>query len=147
MNDTEWDQHRGVLRQQTILARFGELALRSENLDEILTEACRLVGDALGTDLAKVMELQPGGETLLVRAGVGWKPGVVGEVTVEVADTSVRFDRLVKARLYARAGIAEFWLCLAMDGAIEVYRGPGADGYATWRIGRYADRELLPRRR
>ena len=52
-------------------------------------------------------------------------------LAVEVADTSVRFDRLVKAHLYARAGIAEFWLCLAMDGAIEVYRGPGADGYAS----------------
>ena len=51
-------------------------------------------------------------------------------LAVEVADTTVRFDRLVKARLYARAGIAEFWLCLAMDGAVEVYRGPGADGYA-----------------
>jgi Uma2 family endonuclease len=51
-------------------------------------------------------------------------------LAVEVADTTVRFDRLVKSRLYARAGIAEFWLCLAMDGAVEVYRGPGADGYA-----------------
>ncbi|MFL5252310.1 MAG: hypothetical protein ACJ8AI_05365, partial [Rhodopila sp.] len=46
-----------LLRQQTALARFGELALRSDNLDEILTEACRLVGEALGTDLAKVMAL------------------------------------------------------------------------------------------
>lgn len=52
-------------------------------------------------------------------------------LAVEVADTTVRFDRLVKARLYARAGIPEFWLCLAMDGAIEVYRGPGADAYAS----------------
>ena len=52
-------------------------------------------------------------------------------LAVEVADTSVRFDRLVKARLYARAGIAEFWLFLAMDGAVEIYRGPGADGYAS----------------
>jgi Uma2 family endonuclease len=51
-------------------------------------------------------------------------------LAVEVADTSVRFDRIVKARLYARAGIPEFWLCLAMDGAIEVYREPRADGYA-----------------
>ena len=25
--------------------------------------------------------------------------------------------------------------------------GAGADGYATWRVGRYADRELLPRTR
>lgn len=38
-------------------------------------------------------------------------------LAVEVADTTVRFDRLVKARLYARAGIAEFWLFLATDGA------------------------------
>jgi Uma2 family endonuclease len=52
-------------------------------------------------------------------------------LAVEVADTTVRFDRLVKARLYARAGIAEFWLCLPVDGAVEVYRGPGADGYAS----------------
>jgi hypothetical protein len=52
-------------------------------------------------------------------------------LAVEVADATVRFDRLVKARLYARAGIPEFWLCLAMDGAIEVYRGPGADAYAS----------------
>jgi hypothetical protein len=36
--------HLVLLRQQTILARFGELALKSEDIDEILTEACRLVG-------------------------------------------------------------------------------------------------------
>ena len=52
-------------------------------------------------------------------------------LAVEVADTTVRFDRLVKSRLYARAGIAEFWLCLVMDGAVEVHRGPGPDGYAN----------------
>ena len=51
-------------------------------------------------------------------------------LAIEVADTTVRFDRLVKARLYSRAAIAEFWLCLAMDGAIAVYRSPGAEGYA-----------------
>jgi Putative restriction endonuclease len=51
-------------------------------------------------------------------------------LAVEVADTTVRYDRLVKGRLYARAGIPEFWLCLAVDGAIEVYREPSPDGYA-----------------
>jgi hypothetical protein len=70
------------LRQQTVLAKFGELALKSDSPDEILTEACRLIGQGLGTDLAKVMELQQDGETLLVRAGVGWKPGIVGELTL-----------------------------------------------------------------
>ena len=75
-----------LLRQQTTLARFGELALKSDDLNEILTEACRLAGEALGTDLAKVVELQPDGRTLLVRAGVGWKPGVVGIATIEAED-------------------------------------------------------------
>ncbi|WP_313901214.1 response regulator [Methylobacterium sp. J-048] len=78
-----------LLRQQTTLARFGELALRSDDLDEILTEACRLAGEALGTDLAKVVELQEDGKTLRVRAGVGWRPGVIGKATITAEhDTS-----------------------------------------------------------
>ena len=75
-----------LLRQQATLAEFGELALRSDDLDGILTEACRLVGRALGTELAKVVELQEDGKTLLVRAGVGWKAGVVGVATIILAD-------------------------------------------------------------
>jgi GAF domain-containing protein len=71
------------LRQQGVLARFGEFALRSDSLDDILTEACRLVGDALGTDLSKVLELQDDGITLRVKAGVGWPPGVVGVATAK----------------------------------------------------------------
>ncbi|MEO6340256.1 MAG: ATP-binding protein [Caulobacteraceae bacterium] len=77
-----------LLRQQDVLAKFGEMALRSEDLDEILTEACRLVGEALGTDLAKVMELQEDGVTLLVRAGVGWKDDVVGKIHVQAVKGS-----------------------------------------------------------
>ncbi len=84
------EEHRSErLKQQVILAEFGELALKSEDLDEILTEACRLIGEALGTDLAKVVELQEDGRTLLVRAGVGWKPGIVGQTRIDAAqDTS-----------------------------------------------------------
>ena len=92
MNDAARSEQLELRRQQTVLARFGELALRSDDLDEILTEACRLVGDALGTDLAKVMELESDGATLLVRAGIGWKTGVVGEVTLTATgDTSEGF--------------------------------------------------------
>jgi Uma2 family endonuclease len=62
-------------------------------------------------------------------------------LAVEVADTNVRFDRLVKARLYARAGIAEFWLFLVTEGAVEVYRAPGPDGYTT--VTRYGPGEMV----
>ncbi|HZK89395.1 MAG TPA: GAF domain-containing protein, partial [Stellaceae bacterium] len=86
MSNRDKGNHLALLRQQTILAKFGELALKSDDLDGILTEACHLVGEALGTDLAKIVELQEDGHTLLVRAGVGWKPGVVGKATIEVED-------------------------------------------------------------
>ena len=77
-----------LLRKQAALATFGELALRSDDTDEVLTEACRLVGQALGTDLAKVVELQADGHTLIVRAGVGWKAGVIGVVAIEATEST-----------------------------------------------------------
>jgi PAS domain S-box-containing protein len=86
LTNTEHGGNPDQLRQQSALARFGQQALGSEDLDDILTEACRLVGEALGTDLAKVMEIQPDGETLLVRAGVGWPPGVVGQASTKASE-------------------------------------------------------------
>src|SRR5262245_31757075 len=45
-------------------------------------------------------------------------------LVVEVADVSVRFDRGVKARLYARAGIAEYWIVNLIARVVEVHRDP-----------------------
>src|SRR5436190_1824299 len=62
-----------------------------ENLRRHLpwSRSSRLVVRALRTDLAKVMERQPDGRTLLVRAGAGWEPGLVGRLTVSTGeDTS-----------------------------------------------------------
>jgi Uma2 family endonuclease len=49
---------------------------------------------------------------------------------VEVADTTAAFDRRVKLPLYARAGIAEYWIVDLEAGIVEVFRGPGPEGYA-----------------
>ena len=77
------------LKRETGFAQFGELALKSEDLDEILSEACRLAAEVLGTDLAKVVQLQDDGTSMIVRAGVGWGPNVVGVATVTASeDTS-----------------------------------------------------------
>ncbi|MBT2339297.1 MULTISPECIES: ATP-binding protein [Pseudomonas] len=75
-----------LLRQRRVLAEFGELALASDDLEHILHEACRLAGDALGTHLAKFMQLEDDGLTFTVRNGVGWTPGVVGKVRVQALD-------------------------------------------------------------
>ncbi|MFN8424234.1 MAG: Uma2 family endonuclease [Anaerolineae bacterium] len=47
---------------------------------------------------------------------------------VEVSRSSLRFDRGVKARAYARAGVPEYWIVAVDEGVIEVHREPGADG-------------------
>jgi Uma2 family endonuclease len=45
-------------------------------------------------------------------------------VVIEVADTSLRFDRLVKLEDYARAGIPVYWIVNLVDGQVEVYADP-----------------------
>jgi two-component sensor histidine kinase len=77
-----------LLEQQRALAEFGDFALKAEALDDILHHACELVGKALDTHLAKVMELLPNGRTFRVREGVGWKPGVVGKTVVTAMEDS-----------------------------------------------------------
>lgn len=77
-----------LIRRQRILADFGDFSQESEDLDAVLTEACKLIGAALGTNLAKVLEIEEASATLLVRAGIGWQPGVVGEVRLEMSDHS-----------------------------------------------------------
>ena len=51
-------------------------------------------------------------------------------LVVELADSSLGFDRGVKLALYARNGIAEVWVVDLRAAAVEVYRSPGRDGYA-----------------
>jgi Uma2 family endonuclease len=50
---------------------------------------------------------------------------------IEVADTSVRYDREVKLPLYARAGVREVWLADLTHDVVLVHRQPGPDGYAS----------------
>jgi len=88
MSATHAQNHLTLLRQQTALTKFGEVALTSDNLDHILTEACRLVAIAVGAELSKVMALQEDGEILLLRAGVGWKTGIIGKLTLKATDNT-----------------------------------------------------------
>jgi PAS domain S-box-containing protein len=81
-------QNEDMLKRQQVLADFGEFALESENLDEVLAEACRLVADVLGTGRSKILEIQNAGECLFVRAGVGWDPDVVGHLHLPMSEHS-----------------------------------------------------------
>jgi Uma2 family endonuclease len=45
-------------------------------------------------------------------------------LVVEVADTSLQQDRLTKSRIYAAAGIPEYWIVNLRDSVVEVMREP-----------------------
>ncbi|MGH7314939.1 MAG: Uma2 family endonuclease [Candidatus Rokuibacteriota bacterium] len=53
-------------------------------------------------------------------------------LVVEVALTSLAFDREEKASLYARAGVADYWIVNLVDNVLEVYRNPVADPQAAY---------------
>jgi len=48
---------------------------------------------------------------------------------VEVSDSSLTFECSVKLPLYARAGIAEYWIVDLKRRVIDVYRKPAGDGF------------------
>ena len=48
---------------------------------------------------------------------------------VEVADSSVLYDRLTKFPFYSRAGVGEAWLVNLETSRIEIHREPGSSGY------------------
>jgi Uma2 family endonuclease len=62
---------------------------------------------------------------------------------IEIADTSIDYDRQVKVPLYARAGIPEYWLVDLPGQRIEVYRDPAAGEYRQVRLVRQGER-LVP---
>lgn len=51
-------------------------------------------------------------------------------LVVEVADTTLAYDRKTKLPLYARAGIVEVWIVDVQSQTIETFRSPGPSGYA-----------------
>ena len=48
-------------------------------------------------------------------------------LAIEVAETSLGFDRERKGSLYARAGIVDYWVVNLVDGILEIYRDPAPD--------------------
>src|SRR5687768_3643890 len=61
--------------QQAVVAALGSLALTSANMDDLMSEAAYRLAETLGVEFAELLELQPDGQSLLLRAGVGWRDG------------------------------------------------------------------------
>jgi hypothetical protein len=70
------------LRQQAAVAELGQQALAGTDPATLMTDATALVARTLGVEYCAILELLPERDVLLLRAGVGWRPGHVGHATV-----------------------------------------------------------------
>lgn len=68
-------------------------------------------------------------------------------LVIEVAATTLAYDREIKAFLYAETGIAEYWLVNLPNKIIQQYQSPTREGYAVqrdWKRGEFLTTALLP---
>jgi PAS domain S-box-containing protein len=95
-----------MVRRQRVLADFGAFALHSEDIGQVLTEACRLVATAMGTGRALILEIEPDDRHLLVRAGAGWPPEIIGSVRTPMAEPGSEPDAIEAGRPVVTRDIA-----------------------------------------
>jgi two-component system CheB/CheR fusion protein len=75
-------------RQQAAVADLGQRALAGGDVQDLMDTAVQNVALTLDIEYCKVLELLPEGEQLLLRAGVGWRDGLVGNATVRAGTDS-----------------------------------------------------------
>ena len=112
--------HSFVIRRlhKIFIERLGE---RGEVQSQAPIAAC---GDSEPEpDLAVV----PPGDYRAQHPSVAW-------LVVEVSESSLRKDRTVKAALYAKAGVAEYWIVNLVDRVVEVHTAPNETGYGARRV-------------
>ncbi|MEZ0253595.1 MAG: hypothetical protein ACAH20_22005 [Methylobacteriaceae bacterium] len=73
-----------VLDRQRILGAFARIASEPLPRERLMQNATALVSRAFQVRRVKVMRYRSDPDNLLVEAGVGWKPGVVGKVSVAI---------------------------------------------------------------
>ena len=72
------------IRQQELLAELGVIALKRTAFGDLLDTTVRLAAEGLETEFCKILEYQPAENRLLMVAGVGWAPGLVGVASIGV---------------------------------------------------------------
>jgi PAS domain S-box-containing protein len=82
------DELQNRLRQQAVVADLGQEALAGRPLPALMEDAVRMVAHTLGVDYCMILEYDQQTDTLLLRAGVGWRDGLVGMALVEASKTS-----------------------------------------------------------
>ncbi|MEG4344956.1 EAL domain-containing protein [Microcoleus sp. A003_D6] len=75
-------------RQQAAVAYLGQEALAETDLSALMDKAAVLIAQTLDVDYCQLLELLPSGHAFMLRAGVGWQPGLVGSAIVTASARS-----------------------------------------------------------
>jgi GAF domain-containing protein len=70
------------IRQQEILAELGVVALQGASFDQLLEDTVHRTAEGMEAEFCKILEHIPAEKCFLVRAGVGWEPGIVNVATI-----------------------------------------------------------------
>ena len=76
------------IHQQRAVTELGQFALETTDLDGLFRKATEVVSNTLDNDYCKVLDLDDAGNELLLRQGVGWDDGIVGNATVDANKNS-----------------------------------------------------------
>ena len=76
------EQLQSRVRYQEALSHIRGLALGETSLPALLEEICERIARTLDVEYCKILELEPGRQLLVLRTGVGWRPGLVGDARV-----------------------------------------------------------------
>jgi GAF domain len=69
-------------QQQAAIAELSHRALTACSLSSLLDEAVTAIAKTLNVGICSALELLPDGDAFLVKAGVGWAPGLVGSLKI-----------------------------------------------------------------
>jgi Uma2 family endonuclease len=129
----------GVFQPGEPIELLGGLLVVAEPQGDAHFTAIRLAEDALRAAFGPGWEVRPQGPIALdaesePEPDVAVVPGSTRDyrdghpahavLVVEVAESSLRRDREEKGSLYARAGIADYWIVNLVDRVLEVFREP-----------------------
>ena len=76
-------------QQQAVVAALGQFAMVSQDFNALLNQATELIAQTLQVPLAHILELQQESESLIHKAGIGWRSSRPGSNVVEARTRSL----------------------------------------------------------
>jgi signal transduction histidine kinase len=76
------------VRLQSLISELGRQALIASDMPALMNQTVSLLAQTLDVEYAKILEFNVEDNNLLLKAGVGWKDGLVGQATVSAGSQS-----------------------------------------------------------